>query len=492
MKRAPSSSRARSRKRPQPANRRLLLISAALVVLLLGLFLSNRLPGVSARGPIPAESEIPEVDLALAEPRVKQFIETASQRVRSDRRSAEAWGNLGIAYDAHELYDPAIACYRLAKRLDPKDERWSYFLARVLEFKSEDAEEIASAYRDATKCKPNYAPIRVRLGDALQRQNSFEEARASYQRATELDPNLWLGHRGLGQALLSLDRPQEAVAPLERAVQLNPEDGAARASLARALNLNGERERAVAESERSRVLEQLHTLPDTLAAKIGAAGISGGICFERANDLMDLGRFAEAIENLRISEEVMTDNPHVQVRWGRCAMQLKDRAEAIRRFQRAVQLKDDLDDVHLQLGQLLAAEGKFNEALPSYRLALRSMDTGATRALLAAALAQSGDRSGALREFARADSQGGMAAQDYNNWGSTLAQAGTLREAAVRFQRAADLDPRSASARFNWGRVLEDMGDSERALSLFRESAQLDPRGPAAQKLAALAQSSAK
>ncbi len=347
-------------------------------------------------------------------------------------------------------------------------------------------------YETAERIRPDYAPLQVRLGDALHRQNRFDDALVAFERALVLDPVSWKAHRGIGQAYLALQKAPEAVSALERAAALKPDDGAAHASLARALLLAGARGRASEEAALSREFEPIHVAPDPVAGEIGAAGISGGTCFRRAEELMKLGRYPEAIQNLVISEEVMPDNPHIQIRWGRCLQQLRRHVDAIDRYAKALRMRDDLDDVHLQTGLLLTAEGRPKDAIPHLRKALRTMDDAVTRAALGSALGQSGELTGAAREFEEAARRGELEVSALNNWGSVLARIGDRPGAVARFAEALHKDPGSANAHFNWGRALEDSGDLAGALVHYESAARIDPRGPAASRLRELTANSQK
>ena len=60
--------------------------------------------------PIPAE---------LTDPPVRQGIEGKRRAVLAAPRSGTAWGEVAMAFDAHDASTDAVACYRRAMDLDP-------------------------------------------------------------------------------------------------------------------------------------------------------------------------------------------------------------------------------------------------------------------------------------------------------------------------------------------------------------------------------------
>src|SRR5262245_36095590 len=78
-----------------------------------------------------AQMELP--DLSGAEAPVRAKIERLHDAVERAPRDGEAWGRLGMALDAHDLYDQAKIAYRRASALDGADFRWAYHLGCLLE-----------------------------------------------------------------------------------------------------------------------------------------------------------------------------------------------------------------------------------------------------------------------------------------------------------------------------------------------------------------------
>jgi tetratricopeptide (TPR) repeat protein len=438
-----------------------------------------------AQAKTPTVEDVPQVDTAVMERRVRQLVENSRQDVLANLSSAKAWGRYAIVLDAHEIYDAAVSAYRIAYALDPKDYRWPYFLSRAIKFTGgDDSSEIVPFYEAAIKLRPDYAPIHVRYGDSLLRLNRVEDARKAYERALKLEPSLWVAHRGMGQALIQAGEGPEAIKHLEMAVTNKPDDGASFAALARAYLLAGEQEKAAVAAAKSQGLSQIHTFEDPALAEIGMTGISSATCIKRARELMTKGRYQEALQNLKIAEEVLKDRPVVFQLMGMCYERLGQREQAIEGLKRSLAIKNDAPDVHVKLGSLLVTSGRYSEAIGHFRESLSLADSALTRAHLAAALGHAGQLKESSAEFDRAVEGGAQLDADFqNNWGAVLAQQGLYLQAIPHFREATRLNPRLSSAYFNWGRALEDAGNPAEALRLFEIAARLDPKGPAVRRI---------
>ena len=124
-------------------------------------------------------SGVPDPDLGGMEPQVAALLREARQAVLSAPDSADAWGGLASAYDAHSLFDLAEIGYRRAVELAPRDFRWTYLRAIVREINGAEKEEVVALFGRAAELRPDYAPIYVRLGDALSRRGVNREARVA-------------------------------------------------------------------------------------------------------------------------------------------------------------------------------------------------------------------------------------------------------------------------------------------------------------------------
>jgi tetratricopeptide (TPR) repeat protein len=158
----------------------------------------------------PAELPPPPIPDTLSDPPARKLVEEKHRAVLAAPQSA-AWGELAMAFHAHDAHAEAITCYRRATELDPGDARWPYLLASLLNGRAtgDDKEEAARLYRRAADC-PAASPTQratalLTLADLLTELGRGDEAAPLYRQVYDADPaNPWAAYR-VGM-LLAADR----------------------------------------------------------------------------------------------------------------------------------------------------------------------------------------------------------------------------------------------------------------------------------------------
>ena len=177
-------------------SRSTILVAIAVVAIAAGIgyYLWSR--HASAGPPPPA---IPE---GLTDPPARKMVEQKRLAVLAALHSGTAWGELAMSFDAHEASAEAIACYRRAMDLDPKDGRWPFLLAGQLKEHGAgaDKEEAVQLYRRAADCSPRssdyWATALLTLADLLTELGRASEAAPLYQQVYDEDPsNPWAAYR---------------------------------------------------------------------------------------------------------------------------------------------------------------------------------------------------------------------------------------------------------------------------------------------------------
>lgn len=429
----------------------------------------------------------PAVETAGMEPAVARAFEAARAAVVEAPESGAAWGRLGMVADAHEEDELALACYRRAFALQPREPRWPYYLARLLAFKGARPEEAAELFRAALELDPAYAPGHLRLADVLAELGRPEPAAAAYRRAIELDAELARAHLGLGQVLLAQGRLEEALAALDRAHRLEPEDATALTAMSRAYLRSGDRERAEETARRAGGKARIDGFADPRLGQVSAAGVSSSVRFERAQEYLRLGRFREAAGELRQVVAARRDDPYAHRDLGIALRQLGDLEAAIDQLSRSLALKDDQAEARLELGLALLDQGRPEEAMEHLRRAARESPRAVRPAwLLAVALARSGALDEALERFEGAAALGPLPGPARFEWGNALAQRRRFAEAATQLGAALDEMPDNPQVLTNLGLVMEALGRPAEAIRHYRRAMAVEPNPLAAGRLQAL------
>jgi tetratricopeptide (TPR) repeat protein/serine/threonine protein kinase len=162
------------------------------------------------------------------------------------RPHANAYISLGNALRGQKKPNEAVAAYRKANQLDPKNACAHYVLGDIL-CEQKKLDESMAAYRKASELDPKYVTAYIglashycNLGDALRGQRKLNEAVVAYQKAMELNPKLAGAHDNLG-CLLCDDRKEydKAIACFRTAIKLDPKQANTYRNLSFALTQKG-------------------------------------------------------------------------------------------------------------------------------------------------------------------------------------------------------------------------------------------------------------
>jgi tetratricopeptide (TPR) repeat protein len=153
--------------------------------------------------------------------------------------------------------------------------------------------------------------------------------------------------------------------------------------------------------------------------------------------------------------------------------------EAIASYREALGLRPDYARAHNNLAIALQTLGRLDEAIRHYRLALEAEPDYARAAHnLGVALEAEGDLDEAIRIYALALEADPEFAPARLRFAEALRARGRSAEAIDHYRRALANAPDDASARLGLGFALGSVGRSAEALAELREAARLDPSWP--------------
>lgn len=269
-------------------------------------------------------------------------------------------------------------------------------------------------------------------GDEAEQDNRYEQALEAAQAGIAADSAHALSHLLAGQALIGLGRTEEADDHLTQAVALYG---------GYAQEVEAIREEAWIEAYNAGV--------DALEAgdaQTAQAHFEEGheIYRERPEAMIQLGTMYvssgdhdRAIEVFGLAEEVILANAAEQ-------------DEETRAF-----WMENLEPVAFNRAQLLAQEGRLDEAEMAYRSFLeRDPDNIGAISNLAVVLVNKGDNAGAEAIYADLMSRPGMTAEDFFVTGIGLFQVESFEQAARAFGEAHRLNPESRDALYNYAQTL--------------------------------------
>ena len=169
-----------------------------------------------------------ELRLALAHSCLwsKQYqcvLDTYHQMLTLNAESAEADMLAGEAEDAMKDYEGAIAQFRAAEKVDPKEPSVHFGLGYIL-WTQREYTEAATEFQAELANDPNQVQALVYLGDAEIQLNHPELASPLLEKAAGLDTKLELAHLDLGIVYGDAGRKDDALRELNTAEKLAPSD----------------------------------------------------------------------------------------------------------------------------------------------------------------------------------------------------------------------------------------------------------------------------
>ena len=182
--------------------------------------------------------------------------------------------NLGLALQAQNKLDEAMACYQKALRSMPDYAESHNNLAAALVRKG-DINGAVKHYQQALQFKPNYAEAHNNIGSLLLlQQNKLTEAIIHFQKASMLKPDNPDIYYNLGIAEKRLGSLDPAVEYFRKALNLRPDDVEVCCELAMILLKQNKPKEALAFALRAADLTKYKDIPtlELLASAYAAAG----------------------------------------------------------------------------------------------------------------------------------------------------------------------------------------------------------------------------
>jgi tetratricopeptide (TPR) repeat protein len=360
-------------------------------------------------------------------------IEALSQAIRHNPAFAQAHYNLGLCLNLGKRYAEAEASLREALRLLPNyPDAWND-LAAVLHAQ-ERSEEAVHACMQALQQRPRYPEALNNLGIILLATDQIEQAEQRFREALGLRPDYASAHSNLGNLLVHQGHLDLAIEHYQKALKSRPD-------YAEALNNLG-------------------------------------------NAHMRQDRFDEAIPHLRKAVELKPDFAEALNNLGNALLSSREArehyAEAEQAFRKAIESASDPAEYQINLGNCLHLQGKYEEALETFRQAER-LKPGYPDAIAGQAdlLEHIGEFEHAMALVQPLIDEGRDNLQIALAYGE-LARHSDCREAAITLLKKNLDDPDALTsvrmkAHFLLGKLYDELKDHEQAFTHYRNANDMDP-----------------
>lgn len=351
-----------------------------------------------------------------------------SKALELDPKMQVAQRNLEVAYLNTGYYDKRVAQLRerLRVRVDDREARWELGRAYALLGQHEEA---VAEFEALLRHHPNDLGAITQLGLAEKARGNLGDAQHWFEESLRLDPNSSVTHFTLGEILYNQGRHADALVALQRAIELNPENPDAHFLLGFVYGDMGRHDEARAAAKR--------------AVQLNPA-------LSRAQTNLSIDQYnAQKYEQL-LSER--QDHP-------------------ARRSQRLVQVSEEGQLAHYNLGVAFRQKGYYAEALREYKLAL---ERGEDRFLALSAMGEvhllKKEPTAALERYEELVKEFPDRPKLWNERGLALHQASRHAEAVESYRQAITVDRAYAIAHNNLGVALYHIGQRDEAVDGFRQA----------------------
>ncbi len=298
----------------------------------------------------------------------------------------EAYGDLGMTYQAQDLVEPAAVAYANARRLAPADKRWPYLQGHLFNDAARLPEAV-EAFEAALALDGRDPAILQSLGQVYAQTGNLERARTLFEQLGQNPKTRAAAATGLGKIALTARDYRAAIAHFEEALRLSPSSSKLRQPLATAYQAIGDRARAAEQLRRYSIDGEEPPIEDPVVEVLSAKVAASKVLLRRGQRAAKSGRFDLAEKAFKSAAEADPTSAEAVTNHGIALANLNRVDEARQRLQLALRMDDSIALAHLSLGVLHDRDGDDAAAIEQYEATLRH-EPGNVQALVYLADAQ--------------------------------------------------------------------------------------------------------
>lgn len=380
--------------------------------------------------------------------------------------------------------------------------------------------EAMSCYAKAVEIKPNLAEVYAGLGDIYAEQDKLQQAVKHYQKAIIIRPNTTV-YRSLAKVWQRLGDSERTQANISKALELESPDTETSEIIADAEIdaeiIVGEKSKSIRTVEvycsMARQLEQQNewkqaaqyyrkaldesmTLPvlppqntETSAAKstldkVASENIKS---FKAQKPDQEKTQLDKAIKRYYKQSKLQPTSPKIHTDLGNLYSRKGKWQYAIACYRKAINLKPNYANAHLNYARVLLKIGKKNEFIQEMKLALTiqpKIGSALDRFYLANALVEEGEQKQSVSFYYKAIALNPKFVQAYHRAAEVLSQQGKHEQAIKFLKHGISRNPQDAESFYLLGQQFELIKNWDNAVRIFSRVLQLEPQFPgASQKL---------
>lgn len=377
-------------------------------------------------------------------------------------KSAETYRshfNMGSAFNERGEYEKAIAEFKQAIELNPRDHE-SYTSLGATYYRQGDMEQAEEMFLKASSMHPGAFRARNNLGNVYSVRGETDRALQAYGEAIKIKPDFSEAYYNRGNAYKDTGQIERAIADFQKAIEFEPDFAMSHYHLGDCYAITGETVKAQASFETA-----IRFDPTLINAR-----------YNLANLYYHQKLYPQAIEQLR---SVLSIEPgHVESHYvlGSILVEKEKLDEAIQEYEEVVRIAPDhaearnaLGKLHVQKGAMAKGESEFKKAL-----ALDPGD-GYVHYNLGRLYVTQGNYQEAQKEFEEALKLDPAIAEAWFNLGVLFHQEGEEQAALEAFKKAADVNPDYFEAQFQLGNLYLKQSQFNQAVARFKEALRISP-----------------
>jgi Flp pilus assembly protein TadD/GGDEF domain-containing protein len=156
-----------------------------------------------------------------------------------DPENVNVRNSLGVCYGRLERFDEAMAVFREALVLDPK-EPMTFYNAGLVSLMRKDRQRALRYFLQADAVGEDFFEAALQIGRLHLEEGDPEKGRPFLERAADIRPAPGVVHRHLGDCYTRLERYKEALRAYKKALKHNPSDAAALSAVGYLFDVLGE------------------------------------------------------------------------------------------------------------------------------------------------------------------------------------------------------------------------------------------------------------
>ncbi|MGL5080121.1 MAG: tetratricopeptide repeat protein [Microcoleaceae cyanobacterium] len=277
-----------------------------------------------------------------------------------------SYTHLGLALLEQSRYSEAIAIYRQDIQLNPNF-YWSHFHLGEALLKLGEREEAIAVYRQAIALNPDHSEAQIRLkalvssnqlnGDYWLQRQDWDAAIKAYQQTLEVQADYSWAYYGLGCALQKKQQWQEAINAYQNAIEINPDFSRSHSNLGYCLFQQGQITEAI--KYYNQALEINSDVPETHLRL-------GDVCLIQGSNNDAVNHYLKAIQLYPTDSIAYLKLRHLKT-YKLVQFQPDQIATLIAFYQKIIQDDPGCIESYVNLGDLLTAAGKLQEAINIYQ-----------------------------------------------------------------------------------------------------------------------------